>query len=58
MGVFLVVLATACASKSSAPDVGVFVHTPKEALALAKATGKPIFRSCWGRLVQALSTIA
>ena len=43
MGVFLVVLATACASKSSAPDVGVFVHTPKEALALAKATGKPIF---------------
>ena len=43
MGVFLVVLATACASKSRVPDVGVFVHTPKEALALAKATGKPIF---------------
>ena len=43
IGALLVALVTACASKSSVQDMGGFVHTPKEALALAKSTGKPIF---------------
>ena len=43
IGALLALLVTACTSKSGVPDVGVFVHTPKEALALAKSTGKPIF---------------
>ena len=36
-------LTTACVSKGGEQATGVFVHTPKEALALAKSTSKPIF---------------